>query len=286
MQIFKFEQVLESLESMDSWLVSLGIKGKSDRWHQSAKTLRRSIQERDRAERGEKRAFVPNYVHGLFEALEVHAVLQAFSGEPSPALKEKVKRALCGPVQPPNEEPKNSDGRNTMFELSLAADWKNRGNPVELGEPDIRLLLARSTVLVECKRPFYEDTVLSNIEDAASQLGKELDKAMNLQALGIIAISLSRVFTQNDLVCKADEQDGKEFARKEFDAMIERHKATWRVREFLNFHPRIVAVMFHLAVPWDIHGERLVYLTLVNYIQAGASYQTFLSFQRDMERLG
>jgi hypothetical protein len=33
-----------------------------------------------------------------------------------------------------------------------------------------------------------------------------------------------------------------------------------RAPEQAKFHERIAAVMFHLAVPWEIDGERLIYL--------------------------
>lgn len=85
-------------------------------------------------------------------------------------------RALCGPISPFDEQPKNSEARNTMFELSLAADWKNAGSEVELGEPDIKLRAPAALFQTECKRPFSENSVRKNIEDAASQLGKELNR--------------------------------------------------------------------------------------------------------------
>jgi hypothetical protein len=195
------------------------------------------------------------------------------AGRASPAFKEKLVRALSGPVAPPSEQPKNSMGRNTMFELFLAADWRNHGLSVEPGEPDICLKLAGRSFLVECKRPFYENTVWPNIEDAASQSGKELDKPENINARGIIAISLSRVFTQNDLMCFADEEEGKRFITNEFHSLIARHEEEWRLKHFLSFHSRIVAVMFHLAVPWDIGGERLVHATRTHFVPAGSDMQ-------------
>ncbi len=285
MQPLKFDEILNSLDELDSWLISLGIQPKTDRWHQAAKTMRAAKKQRERAELGEAPSTIKNYVHGLFEAMEAHEIFRAFSGETSRPLREKVQRALSGPIAPPDERPKNSSGRNTMFELFLAADWKNLGLPVGLGEPDILLRLAGTPFLVECKRPFHENGVWSNIEDAARQLGKQLDKPENSQARGIVAISLSRVFTQNDLVCYAGEEEGKQFIRKAFDAMISNHRQEWHVRQFLQFHPRIVAVMFHLAVPWDVNGERLVYTTIVNYVQAGADVAGWRLLEKELSGL-
>jgi hypothetical protein len=114
---------------------------------------------------------------GLFEALEIHEIVEAFGGDSSPALKAKLVRALCGPISPFDEQPKNSEARNMMFELSLAADWKNAGSEVELGEPDIKLRAPAAVFPTECKRPFSENSVRKNLEEAASQLGDELNEA-------------------------------------------------------------------------------------------------------------
>jgi hypothetical protein len=71
-----------------------------------------------------------------------------------------------------------------MFELFLAAQWKNGGAVVELAEPDILLHLDGAVFQVECKRPFYQRSVWRNIEDGASQLGKALEKAGRFQVGG------------------------------------------------------------------------------------------------------
>jgi hypothetical protein len=40
--------------------------------------------------------------------------------------------------------------------------------------------------------------------------------------------------------------------------------------ERLRGFPRaIVAVMFHLAVPWDMNGQRLVHAAMANFVKVG-----------------
>lgn len=285
MRPLQFDEVLDSLDKLDSWLISLGIQPKTDRWHQAAKTIRAAKEQRERVERGEAGSLIKNYVHGLFEAIEAHEIFRAFSGEVSEPLREKVQRALSGPIAPPDEQAKNSEGRNTMFELFLAADWKNHGLLVELGEPDILLHLAGTPFLVECKRPFYENSVSRNIEDAARQLSKELDKPGKNRARGIVAISLSRVFTQNDLMCYAGEDDGKRFISEEFQSMIARHQEDWRIKPIFHFSDRIVAAMFHLAVPWDVNGERLVHAARTRFVPAGTDFRARLLLKKEIDSL-
>jgi hypothetical protein len=268
MQIASFDAVLDLMKDLDPWLISLGIKPKNDRWHEALKTVAKAREQRQRIERGEGRQCVANYIHGLFEATEVHEIFRAFRIENSPALKDKVLRALSGPIAPLSEQPNNSTARNAMFELSLAADWKNGGAKVELGEPDILLHLARR-FHVECKRPFYDHSVRANIMDAASQLGKELDGPGNENDYGIVAISLSRIFTKGELVCFAPEGEGKRIIGEALAAMLDENDKAWGLGQFRAMHDRIVAVVFHLASPWDVNGERLIHLSTADFRNTG-----------------
>jgi hypothetical protein len=269
MKVAGFDAVLKSLNKLDPWLRSLGIEPKSDRWHQAIQIVDRAKEQRAIVERGGRREHIGNYMDGLFEAMEIHEIVEAFSGESSPAFKGKLERALCGPISPFDEQPKNSEARNTMFELSLAADWKNAGNQVEVGEPDIKLRAPAALFQTECKRPFSENSVRRNIEDAASQLGKELNKPCNENDYGIIAISLSRVFTKGNLGCFAPAGIGKQVIGEALAEVLDENTQQWGLKRFREMHPRIVSVMFHLAAPWDIGGQRLIHLSTSNFLETG-----------------
>jgi hypothetical protein len=221
--------------------------------------LRRAKDQRRELDRGAPFQPIPNYVAGLFELLEVLKVFRAFSDDISPILGGKVSRALCGPISPMEESPRNNEARNAMFELVLAANWKNGGAIVELGEPDIRIVLGGTTFLVECKRPFSSKGVRRNIEDAARQLRKALSEPPQASSYGLVAVSLSRIFNHGNVMCRAPENMGGVAAQDALIKIIQEHKYEWKW-DTAKFHERIAAVMFHLAVPWEIDGERLIYL--------------------------
>jgi hypothetical protein len=271
MQVASFDDLLEFLKDLDPWLLSLGIKPKNDRWHEALKIAAQAQKQLQRIGRGETRRFVDNYISGLFDAAEIHDIFKAFGTTNTPALQDKVLKAVSGPIAPLSEQPSNSKARNAMFELSLAADWKNGGAYVILGEPDIEFILALTRFLVECKRPFYDHSVRGNIKEAASQLGSELDKPGRENDYGIVAISLSRTFTQGDLVCFADEREGRAFVNATLQWLIDENREAWGVNGSEGFHERIVAVMFHLAVPWDMNGQRLVHTAMANFVKVGNS---------------
>ena len=67
--------------------------------------------------------------------------------------------------------------------------------------------------------------------------------------------------------------------------LIEEHGEEWRLKGFRDFHERIVAVMFHLAVPWDVTGERLIHLSTVNFVQAGKNAGGGRLLEHSMPRL-
>src|SRR5256884_3775177 len=96
---------------------------------------------------------------GLVEALEFSDIFRAFEKDDPKVIGPKLERALSGPLRPADETPKNSDGRNTMFELAFAAQLRLRGAEVSVGEPDIAVTLSGRRFLIECKRPFREDSV-------------------------------------------------------------------------------------------------------------------------------
>ena len=259
MERLSFNSAINQLDGLDDWLTSLGIGIKKDRWHGAVAMLRRAKEQRRQLDLGAPFQPIPNYVAALFEFLEVLNVFRAFSGDSSPILKEKLSRALCGPISPLEERPRNSEARNAMFELVLAANWKNAGVIVQLGEPDIRIVLGATNFLVECKRPFSAKGVRRNIEDAGGQLRKAINEPPRASSYGLVAISLSRVFNPGNVMCRAPENMGGVAVQDALIKMIQEHKHE-RKRDTGKFHERIAAVMFHLAVPWEIDGERLIYL--------------------------
>ncbi len=191
----RFSEILGTLEHLDRWLTSLGIKPNRDRIHRALEVVRQAHEGwKKLRETGKptKIGNVDDYYFGLVEAMEFCDVFRAFRCENPASLGTKLERALSGPFRPADETTKNSHGRNTMFELALAADLKLRGADVAIGEPDIKLTIDNHRFLIECKRPFREDSIRANIRGAADQLESSL-KA-DAGATGIIAISVSRLF--------------------------------------------------------------------------------------------
>ena len=154
MEKFKYSDLLRRLEGFDAWLIGMGLTPRpNDRVHEAIKILRKADEaSRKGHETGIYSDIQPGDWFPIIEALEAHDVFTAFQNEPSPAIAAELKRALSGPIQPVDENPKNRDGRNIWFELALAAEWKLRGASVCIEEPDLRLVRDGIAFLVACKR--------------------------------------------------------------------------------------------------------------------------------------
>jgi hypothetical protein len=84
---------------------------------------------------------------------------------------------------------------------------------------------------------------------------------------------------------KKPQNEGKRIISEAFYSMIPKHQSNWRFKQFLHFNVRIVAVVFHLAVPWDIGGERLIHATRARFVQAGRDIAGWRLLEKEMSSL-
>jgi hypothetical protein len=261
MNTTKFSEILTALENLDAWLTKLGIKPKTDRVHRAIEVVRQAQEGWRKLRETGKPAKIGNiedYYFGMIEAFEFCDIFRAFEKERPEFLAPKLERALSGPFRPAEETHKNSDGRNTMFELALAADLRLGGADVCVGEPDIKLTLDNQLFLVECKRPFREHSIHANVRGAADQLARQLRNDQD--AAGIIAISVSRVFNPGTKLFVAPSEEDRERFGDRLEAMMREREDDWNN---YNLHPATVAVLFHVRTPGVFEDQNL--LTKMSY---------------------
>src|SRR2546421_2542385 len=176
---------------------------------------------------------------GVVEALEFSDILRAVEKDDPKVIGSKLERALSGPLRPADETPKNSDGRNTMFELAFAAQLRLAGAEVSVGEPDIAVTLSGRRFLIECKRPFREDSVRANVRGAAEQLKAHLEA--NSEAAGIVAISVTRILKPGTKLFVAPTKAARERLGDRVEQLMRESEQGWQKYEF---HPRVPTVSF------------------------------------------
>jgi hypothetical protein len=258
MQTLKYAAMLAHLERLDPWLQGMGVAPKNDRIHNAIAILR----EAEAISKGEQKAPTSGekFIFGLTEALEIHGIFTAFENEAPAVLRGKLVRAFSGPYHPAHETSTNSDGRNVMFELSLAAQMRQRGLPIHIGEPDV-LLDVGPGFFIECKRPFRESSIRASIRDAAAQLDTNLktDKGK----YGMVAVSASRLLNPGDkLFVGPSEHLGAEQLGDMLEKLARTNERHWRK---LGCSSRIVAVLFHASTPAIFRDKTIIYE--LSYVQ-------------------
>jgi hypothetical protein len=277
--------LLGDLAALDSWLATLGVPARStDRIHQLVRLLTelnpRKVGAAVRISKEERRA----YMYALAELIEFHQIFTLLQMENPNVLRPKLLRALSGSLDPADERAGNSVGRNTMFELALAAEWRRAGVSVMIGEPDLRVMFDQQEFLVECKRPFDWSGVCRCMKDANRQLKKNGVKPKPGEAKGVIAISLSRVISGGEQIFFAESMGNK----AKLQGIIEHSVAAnrWRWSNRVRFDDSIAAVLFHLTLPADVGGgDHFALLSFSNIYQASRDPRPLVVLNQAMEPL-
>jgi hypothetical protein len=243
MEKLSYDAIFRRLEGFDRWLISLGLKPvPNDRIHEAIKVLYKAKElSRIGHETGTFADIQPGDWFPIVEALEAHDVLEAFHDDPPHVVAPILKRALTGPLRPIDETQKNRLGRDIWYELALASEWRLRGIPVGLGEPDLRLTRDGVTFLIACKRPTHEGSIEANIRGAVKQLRHHLEGTPD-NFFGIVVISLSCVWNDGNQVFTGEMADLGMLLANELD----------KYREYLYKRvkdPKICCFLFHFASP-------------------------------------
>jgi hypothetical protein len=223
-------------------------------------------------------------MYSLAELVEFQQIFSWLKKEEPKILGPKLVRALSGSLDPADESPNNNIGRNTIFELSLACEWRRAGLEVVIGEPDLQLTLGLQEFLVECKRPFNWTGIVRCMKDAKGQLRSSGVRAQSGAPKGIIAISLSRIIGGGEDVFFADSMADK----SKLEEIIERELAAnqWRWWNSVRFDDSIAAVLFHLSLPADVgNGDHFALLSFSNVYQAGTNHAALALLNQAMEPL-
>ena len=276
------ESFLGSLNELDVWLSSKGVPPRrTDRIHQLVLVLRkynpRTLGQAVTMIREEQR----RYLFSLAELLEFQQISVYLHEEDRGVIGPKLIRALSGATDPASEDVKNSVGRNTTFELSLAAEWRRAGLCVHIGEPDIQLRVGNQEFLVECKRPFAWSSIARSLRDAKSQLRRNGATIQSGAPKGVIVLSLNRVMVAGRDTFFAESLEDKAELSEIINHELEANR--WRWYDKIQFDESIAAVAFHLNVPAHINdGPQFALMSSLNTYKASANDEALAVFAKAM----
>jgi len=182
---------LSALEQVSSWLSSLGIKIEKNRlstYRRAFRTINAYISARTiqkiRSELSPIEA--ANAFHEFGEIFQVWRGLKSLD---DPILRQKLAKAVKGPVMLSEERPETSEPRNTLFELVIAAHLSLCGIKVWFRDPDdIVARVLHTPLLIECKRIQKGARFKDRFDEAEDQLVRNLANEASPGSKGVIAI--------------------------------------------------------------------------------------------------
>ena len=252
-----YQQLLDELTDGEHWLFSLGFTRQANRIHTHISNIRRLEVARQAGTINELlktlKDTLPNSTTTGGEQLgwsliEASEFVDIFSGLRNytelSLLQDKLREALKGPLHPGKEKSSTNTGRNITFELNLASRLYRKGVPVYLGlNPDVLCTINQRSVYLQCKRPFYESNISTNIFRARRQLTRDLNSSRHVNPRGVIAISVSRVLNPGNKIAVAEtEYDLNKQLGDYIQELAEGHfRTSWK--SIVDI--RILGILFH-----------------------------------------
>jgi hypothetical protein len=227
------EQIFQELQGAIAWFESIGISTQETRIQAIGHYLFDQITGLNPG------TTVPEPDHSaiISDASGFALIAKEFSRIPSNLLPRRtLSESLRGQLCPSNEDTQSSDARNKFFELELAAHLSVTGVKL-VGFDDVQMEFEGYRYVIECKRPFLDDTFEGNLGKAYSQLGKRLKGPMDR---GIAAIAIEKVLTLDDKVHQLDSSvEANDFAKAHCETLKQRIVAYGTTPDV-----RIVGVLF------------------------------------------
>jgi hypothetical protein len=248
--------LFSELDELDIWLAGRGIKQRNRLriYRENLIAMREREKSEDAAaifaeiqKAGRLTEILASYVEG-FEIVDALTSLRSAQVE---IPDELLKRALDGAADASRESPKNNQGRNAMFELSIAAMLarQNLKPKLSIENPDVEFEFEGRRVLVQCKRVLVEDRALPVISEGIRQLRRQVD--VSLAEVGLVAVNISRIFYRGDghweLPANSD-------ARATLSEMIRIFIKSNDDSILRKRDPAAMAVLFYAAAPFRIEG--------------------------------
>lgn len=187
------------------------------------------------------------YIWSSSDTLELALAFLNINRTGATGVDTVLKKAMDGPVDLWCESPASNVGRNAMFELTLGGLVAGAGlHPILGGNTDVATLFKGRSVLFECKRPFSEASVRSNIKEAAKQLKQRQGEPCWVKPCLVVAVCLSRLFTSGRTIPVVDTYDA---LHERFDSWIAAAAKKYfnSIEEYKRFG--LSGVLFYVGCP-------------------------------------
>jgi hypothetical protein len=250
--------IVEDYESAMAWVATIGFpveRGRLAEYRRIITALSKSFEingwgDLDDARHRER------VCTALLEIREMVSIYRGLAPLAEQDATKDLKHYVKGPFCSTNELASNSSNRarNLGFELYLNALFAFAGlRPTYASNADLTFTHMDQTFFVEAKRPTNPATTAGLIADANKQLSRRLKQPQNHQAMGLIALDLSKVINLENKVMPVFGDDHLyKLMYNEDKLQIEALRSHWHSRR----HSRTIGVLLH-------------YRMLTNYTETG-----------------
>ncbi len=267
MKIQKYSDIASCISDLDKLLIEQSIPiNKIDRLHIMGRLIQDLNKVLNDSNKLNKFLKVHNQNGEVFYALvelsELKEIITFLRLWDKKIIKTKLSKILGGPILLKDEDKNSNEARNTMFELRTASTLQSKGYNAQLKEPnpDIEIDMDKFKVFIQCKRPFFEETIRQNVSSARKQLIEDIRQSSS-PADGIIAISISRFFNKDKITNKlkllesATEESARAFLFEVLRQFILQYEKYWKNISY----KKIKAVLIHIACPIVILSKQMIY---------------------------
>lgn len=255
MKVTRFDEssLFDDLDKIDVWLAERGFtqRNRLRIYRENLMAMRDSDDvatiHSQMQEAGRVNEMLASYVEGFELSDALKCLLDNHVGIPD----ELLKRSLDGHADAAQETSKSNQGRNAMFELSIAAAVARQGlKPVfNLDKPDLEFQFDGHRVLMECKRILSENGLDEAMSVGIRQLRKKVDVLAD--DVGLVAVNISRMFDSGDgWWTVAGKVHPVRALSNMIHRVIEGREANIRRRK----EPAIRGMVFYAASPFRVEG--------------------------------
>lgn len=229
--IQSFKEIIDEAENFLKSLTRYNIPYDQSRWNEYINQMKKVEEARksNQLENYLKTIAYPDLYHIMVELFQLGFIARNEDKLPESFKISRFKAMMKGNDFLLQETKDTNQARNIQFELVLAVWCTTCGYEIDQKDKiDIPLKLDNEHFLIECKRPFSNNRLQSNIKKAANQLGRSFSNYSN--PYGFIAISFQRVvpeFLKGIYKVKNSQDANKCFANIE-DKLINQYRYFWR----------------------------------------------------------
>ncbi len=191
-----FDRILDEVISARTWFERLGIETQGSRLEEIQTVLTDFVRDREVSSYSD---FVAkwdwaNRSEAYFALTEgnsfgqIAAQLSTLKSHQLP--REALRRCIRGPLIASEETPATTDARNLFLELDVAASLLERGFKIS-GFDDVQFPFAGRNFVVQCKRPFSQNSIIENLKNGLIQLQKRI--SADCPKTGLVAVAADKI---------------------------------------------------------------------------------------------